>query len=171
MKKKDSWELGEKIREVETDRHQHKKSLIIGLILSNLLLIIASVYFIVMVKVWPLIVMLVVFIALCIIYSFITYKRHDTCHTYTIYDNCIIVHSVWADRCIHLENIFLIETSRLRRDIKHGTNALIIYEKKKSFIKTNMPYIAEDLDKLRDEILSLSATYRAKLKSQEEIEE
>ena len=171
MKKNNNWELGEKIREVETDRHQHKRSLMIGLILSNLLLIIAGIHFIIMVKVWPLIVLLVIIITGSVIYSAITYRRHDTCHTYTIYDNCIVIHSVWADKCIHLENIFLIETSRLHRDIKHGTKALIVYEKQRSFIKTNMPYIAEDLESLRNEILNLANAYREKLKNQENNEE
>lgn len=135
----------------------------IGLILANLLLIIASIYFIIMVKVWPLIALIVVVIVACGIYSLFTYKRHDTCHTYTMYDNCIIIHSVWADQCIHFEDIFLIETSLSHRDIKHGTKSLVVYEKARPFIKTNMPYISEDLDKLKTEILDLANAYKEKL--------
>ncbi len=172
MNKAKEWKLGNKVREIDTDRHQHKISFLIGLILINLLLIVACVYFLIKVKIWWLISIAVLLSVGMLIYSYFTLKKHDMCHTYTLYDNCVIIHSLFSERYVHLEDVFLIEIEQTNRDKVYDTKSLILYEKSHSFYKSRMPYIKEDTLKLREEIMAYaneSRTNREQLIEEENV--
>ncbi len=144
--KKAKWKIGDKVRDIAVESKENKLAYLVGIILADLILVVASIYFMIVMKEWYYILLAICIIVGCAVYSYFAYRRSSLGRKYTLYDNCVLITSLWRNRCIRYEYIDLVE----RKD-----NDLVIYEHKIGFTKTQVSHIIEDLDALKDEMVDL----------------
>ncbi|MFQ6752367.1 MAG: hypothetical protein ACLRFL_02230 [Clostridia bacterium] len=154
--KKPKWKVGDKVRDITVDSKENKIGFLVSIILANVILLTASIYYMIVMKEWYYILLAIAIILSCGVYSYFIFRRSNFGRRYTLYDNCIELTSLWRNRCIRYENIELIE----RTD-----DLLVIYENKIGFNKSKVRYIREDLDALKDEMIDLINTHMEKMQT------
>lgn len=163
MKKKKEQEapelvLGKKIRDVSINQKQHFLLFVSMLILFNLLLLV-SVWFVLMnLNTWYNWVVCFAILFACWYFSFKTYVAIKSFHRCMLYDNALVVNSIWFNLKVDLKNIceIKVKASVLDKMFKLNTKSLeihIIASRRKKF---TIHFIEEDAEKLKWEILKLA---------------
>ncbi|MBR2970107.1 MAG: hypothetical protein IKC49_03530 [Clostridia bacterium] len=152
--KKPKWKLGNKVRDIEVYNKENKIAFLVSIILANVLVLVASIYYMIVMREWY-----YILIGICVIlglgvFSYFAFRRSNIGRHYAIYDNCIVLESLWMNRYIKYENIETIEKVN---------NTLEILEHRVGYIKTKVEYVSEDLDALRVEILKLVNEHKTKI--------
>lgn len=150
--------LGEKIRDVKINQKQHFLLFVFVLILLNMLLLFSVGFVLIYLNTWYNWVVCFAIIFGCWALSFKEYRKVKTFHKCTIYDNALVVNSIWFNLKVDLKNICEIKAkeSVLDRLFKINTKSLevhIVASKRKKF---TLHFIEEDVEKLKWEILKLA---------------
>lgn len=164
LKKKEEFQVGKFIREIEIDEHQHLFWLGVFLILANILLLIAVIYLVIQFMKWYIWILDICVLVFCIVQSVRTYKNAKKIRVYAIHDNCLIVKSLMYDTVIDLSQIYDAKPKKTVYDrlSKKGVRSLALLIKSKSRDKIILRFINEDVEKLAQEILDLANEARLK---------
>lgn len=157
--KKEKFEIGNKIREIKVDNKQNSTILGVCLLIFNLFFIASAIllaYWINFWIIWVLDVLIVLFCVSRSIYTFIYSKKK---HSYAIYENCLILNTVWYDNAImdfNSINRIKMKVGFVDKWFRRGTHTLTIYLNDEIQTKINLYFIKEDPKTLIDEITNLS---------------
>ena len=147
--------LGKKIRDVQINQKQHFLLFIAMLLLFNMLLL-YSVWFVLMnLNTWYNWVICFGIIFICWWLSFKTYRDVKSFHKCELYDNALVINSIWFNLKVDLKNIceIKVKESVLDKMFKINTKSLevrMIASRRKKF---TIHFIEEDAEKLKWEIL------------------
>ena len=153
------------IRTIEIDSHRHRFVVLVSLIFFNILLSLSICYFLANWHKWYTITIGCLVGIYCLAQSILTIIRAKYRYKYEIYTDKIKIYSLWVDREIPIENIFMTTQKESIWDkiFKTNTHSLVLYVKDMKKDKIVLPFIKEDISKLNDEILNLSFKQRNRL--------
>lgn len=147
--------LGEKIRDVNINQKQHFLLFVSMIIFFNLLLLFSVGFVLLFLNTWYNWVICFAIIFICWALSFKTYRDIKSFHKCELYDNALVINSIWFNLKVDLKDIceIKVKTSILDKIFKIDTKSLeihIIAHKRKRF---TLHFIEEDAEKLKWEIL------------------
>ncbi len=147
--------LGEKIRDIQINQKQHFLMFVSMLILFNMFLLFSVGFVLIYLNTWYNWVICFGIIFLCWWLSFKTYRDVKSFHKCELYDNALVINSIWFNLKVDLKDIceIKVKESVLDRLFKINTKSLevhIIANKRKKF---TIHFIEEDAEKLKWEIL------------------
>ena len=149
--------LGKKIKDVKINQKQHFLFFVTMLILFNLVML-GSVWFLLMnLSRWYNWAICIILLAFTFAMSFKVYCDTKTFHKCELYDNAIVMNSIWFNLVVGLNEIceLNIKESFLDKVFKINTKSLevkLIGRKRKKF---TIHFIEESVVKLKTEILKL----------------
>ena len=149
--------LGNKIRDVKINQKQHFLLFVAMIIVFNILLLF-SVWFVLMnLNFWYNWVICFAIIFLCWGLSFKTYRDIKTFHKCELYDNALVINSIWFNIKVDLKNIceIKVKESVLDKLFKINTKSLEIHMVAMRRKKFTIHFIEEDAEKLKWEILKI----------------
>ncbi len=155
-KKKQIFNKGKKIRNIQIDAKIHLRILAILLILFNLFLFVCAVSMAVMLNVWYVWVLDIVLVTFCLVKSIVTYLKGVKQFGYALYENCIYLDSILYDSSIveyQLIKNIKFKTGILDKLFGKKTYTVTLYLNDEIQTKVNLYLIKEDPDKLFEEIL------------------
>lgn len=157
--------LGEKIRDVKINEKEHFLLFVSMLIFFNLLLIMSVWFVLLRLNEWYYWIICIFILSLALYLSFKEYRNTKVFHKCELYDNAIVMNSIWFNLKVELKDIYEMEVkeSRLDKIFKLNTKSLqvkILGHKRKNFI---IHFIEEDAIKLKQEITMLIDNYVQKL--------
>ncbi len=149
--------LGEKIRDVKTNEKQHFLLFVSMLILFNVLLIISVWFVLLHLKNWYNWVFCFALLGVGFALSFKTYRDIKNFHKCELYDNAIVINSIWFNLKVALKDIYEmnVKVSKLDKIFNLNTKSLeikILGHKRKKF---TIHFIEENAVKLKQEITML----------------
>ena len=147
--------LGTKIRDVVINQKQHFLLFVSMLIMCNLFLLLSIWFVLINLNTWYNWVICFMIIFLCWGLTFKAYRDIKSFHKCSLYDNALVVNSIWFNLKVDLKNICEIKVKESIFDklFKINTRSLeihIIASKRKKF---TLHFIEEDAEKLKWEIL------------------
>jgi len=153
--------LGKKIRDVKINERQHFLLFVSMLILFNLILL-ASVWFVLIyLNRWYNWVICIAILAVIFSFSFKTYLDIKTFHKCELYDNALVIKSIWFNLKVDLKDIYEmnVKESKLDKLFKINTKSLevkILGHRRKKF---TIHFIEENAVKLKQEITMMIDHY------------
>jgi len=160
MKKKKKEEiselvLGEKIRDININQKQHFLLFISMLILFNIILLFSVGFVLIYLNTWYNWVICFGIIFICWWLSFKTYTDIKSFHKCELYDNALVINSIWFNIKVDLKNIceVKVKESVLDKMFKLNTKSLEIHQVASRRKKFTIHFIEEDAEKLKWEIL------------------
>ena len=147
--------LGTKIRDVNTNQKQHFLFFVAMIIMFNFLLLFSIGFVLIYLNTWYNWVVCFALIFICWGLSFKTYRDMKHFHKCELYDNALVVNSIWFNLKVDLKNIceIKVKESTLDKIFKLNTKSLeihIISSRRKKF---TIHFIEEDAENLKWEIL------------------
>ncbi len=166
---------GKLIKKIEIYTRQYSTSLAIWLLLFNALLWISLIEVVSSVKnLFSIILTSLIFI-FCLVFSIITFVRAKKMHKYELYENAIVLHSLWDEQTIDLNNVIKVVPNQNMLN-KYGTNAIqtltLFYLDKGirkvtlKFVKTNVYELAITISTRIAELRNLQNDTRLKVMEQ-----
>jgi len=154
------------IKEIKIEKKKRYLYNSITLIIFNLILLVSLIYMSSLIKtVFCIIVSILIFIA-CVVGSVLTVIKSKTSRKYVLYRDKIKIESTSFNGEIQLANVFLVKSKRniFEFIFRKYPHTLVVYAKNMFKELYIMPYIAEDVYKLADEIMALAIGARQKFK-------
>lgn len=147
--------LGNKIRDVEINQKQHFLFFVAMIIVFNLILMFSVGFVLVHLNTWYNWVICFGILFLAWGLSFKAYRDVQVFHKCELYDNALVINSIWFNIVVDLKDIceIKVKESRLDKMFKIGTKSLeirIVANRRKKF---TIHFIEEDTEKLKWEIL------------------
>ncbi len=147
--------LGEKIKDVKINQKQHFLLFVSMIIFFNLLLICAVGFVLVYIDRWYNWVLCFVLIGLSFGLSFRTYRNIKTFHACTLYDNALVINSIWFEIVVDLKNIYELQVNRsvLDRIFRLETHSLEVKMLNSRRKKFTIHFIEENAVRLKQKII------------------
>lgn len=162
MKKKKKEEiaelvLGEKIKDVKINERQHFLLFVSMLVLFNVLLVLSTWFVLMNLKNWYNWLICFVILGLSFWLSLKTYREIKHFHKCELYDNAIVINSIWFNIKVDLKTIYEmnVKESILDKMFKLNTKSLevkMLGQRRKKF---TIHFIEENAVKLKQKITSL----------------
>lgn len=149
--------LGEKVKDVAINQRQHSFFYVFMLIFFNSLML-ASIWYVLMcLPVWYNWVLCTIIFGVCFGFSFRSYLNVKDFHKCEIYDNAVVVTSIWFNYTVQMQDIYemVIKETILDKLFKINTKSLeikIFGHKRKHL---TIHFIEEDAEKLKQHIKKL----------------
>jgi len=149
--------LGEKIRDIKINERQHFLMFSFMLIFFNMLLVASVGFVLVYLNTWYNWVICFAILLSSFGISFKTYLNIKNFHKCEIYNNALVLNSIWNNISVALKDIYeiTVKETRLDRLFKLNTKSLeikILNHRRKKF---TIHFIEEDVNDLRFEILKI----------------
>lgn len=154
------------IKEIKIEKKKRYLYNSITLVIFNLILLASLIYMSSLIKtVFCIVISVLIFIA-CVVGSVLTIKNSKTSRKYVLYRDKIKIESTAFNSEIQLANVFLVKSKRNLFEFvfRKYPHALVVHVKNKFKELYIMPYIAEDVNKLADEIMALAIEARQNFK-------
>lgn len=156
--------LGKKIRDVKINERQHFLLFVSMLILFNFLMMFSVGFILIYLEIWYNWVICFAILALSFGLSFKSYRDIKTFHKCELYDNALVINSIWFNFKVELKNIYemRVKVSVLDKFFKLNTKSLevkILGSRRKKF---TIHFIEENAVNLKQEITSLINKYTDK---------
>ena len=147
--------LGKKIRDVKINEKQHFLLFVSMLILFNLLLVVSVWFVLINLTDWYYWVVCFMTLGLCFWLSLKTYREIKDFHKCELYDNAIVLTSIWFNIKVALKDIYEmnVKETLLDRIFKLNTKSLeikILGQRRKKF---TIHFIEENAVNLKQEII------------------
>lgn len=151
------FETGNKIKDVKINEKQHFLLFISILILFNVILLASTIFVLVFLTKWYNWVLCVIIWITCSWFSFKAYRDEKNYHKCALYENAIVVNSIWFNIVVDLKNIYdiKIKESILDKAFKINTLSMELYLINSKRKKFTIHFIEEDTEKLKAEIFEL----------------
>ena len=149
--------LGEKIRDVNINQKQHFLLFCAMIVLFNILLLISVWFVLINLNTWYNWVICVAIVFFCWAFSFKAFRDTKSFHRCELYDNALVINSIWFNIKVDLKNIceIKVKESVLDKMFKIGTKSLEIHMVAMRRKKFTIHFIEEDAEKLKWEILKI----------------
>ncbi|MBQ9795598.1 MAG: hypothetical protein IJW36_01370 [Clostridia bacterium] len=149
--------LGTKIRDVNTNQKQHFLLFVAMMLLFNMMLLFSVWFVLIILNTWYNWVICFALIFICWGLSFRTYRNIKNFHKCELYDNALVINSIWFNLQVDLKNIceIKVKVSVLDKIFKLNTKSLEIHMVASRRKKFTIHFIEEDAEKLKWEILKL----------------
>ena len=156
--------LGNKTRDVQINQRQHFLLYVSMLIMFNVLLISSAWFVLIYLTEWYYWVICLVIVGVCLGLSFRNYLNIKNFHKCELYENAVVIDSIWFNFKVDLIYIceINVKESFLDRMFKHNTKSLeikILGHKRKHF---TIHFIEENAVKLKQEITMLIDRHMSK---------
>ena len=150
--------LGKKIRDVQINQKQHFLLFCAMLVMFNMMLLFSVGFVLIYLNTWYNWAICFAILFLCWWLSFKAFRDQKDFHKCELYDNALVVNSIWFNIKLDLKEIceIKVKESVLDKMFKIGTKSLevkIINNKRKKF---TIHFIEEDVEKLKWEILKIA---------------
>ena len=150
-------ELGTKLRNVKINQKQHFLLFVTLMVVFNMLLLMSVWFVLINLNTWYNWVICIVIVFICWGLSLRAYCNVKNFHTCTLYDNALVVNSIWFNFEVDVKNIcgITVKETVLDKIFKTQTKSLeinIIGCRRKKF---TLHFIEEDVEQLKWEILKL----------------
>ena len=161
----EDFQLGKKIRDIKTNEKQHFLLFVSVLLFFNLLLLVSVWFVLIYLNRWYNWVVCIGVLATMFSLSFKAYRDVKSFHKCELYDNAIVVKSIWFEIKVELKDIFEmnVKESRLDKLFKLNTKSLevkILGRRRKKF---TLHFIEENAVKLKQEITMMIDRYEKKI--------
>ena len=156
--------LGEKIRDVKINERQHFLLFVLMIVFFNIILL-ASVWFVLIyLNVWYNWVVCIAILCTSFGLSFKTYIKTKTFHKCELYDNAIVMNSIWFNLKVDFKDIYEmnVKESVLDKIFKINTKSLEVKIKNLRRHKFTIHFIEENVVQLKQEITILIDRYENK---------
>lgn len=149
--------IGEKLKDVKVSEKQHFLLFVSLLVFFNLLLYASLVFLLVYLNNIFNWIISGGSVLLCGWLSFKMYRDLKSYHKCEVYNNALVVNSIWLNVVIPLENIYEIKVKKSFLDslFKMDTYSLEFHIMKQRRTKFTLFFVEEDANLLKDEILKL----------------
>lgn len=156
--------LGEKIRDVKINQKQHFLLFISMILFFNLLLMFSVGFVLIYLNRWYNWIICFALLFASFYLSFKEYRDAKTFHNCELYDNAVVINSIWFNIKVELKDIYemRVKTSVLDKIFKINTKSLevkILNRRRKKF---TIHFIEENAVKLKQEIIQLIEKYTEK---------
>ena len=165
--------LGKKIRDVKINERQHFLLFVSMLLLFNGLLLTSVWFVLINLNKWYNWVICILILALCFWWSFKTYRDQKRFHKCEIFDNALVINSIWFNLVVGFNEIYEmnVKVSKLDKIFHLNTKSLevkIMGRKRKHF---TIHFIEENAVKLKQEITILIDNFAQKQNKEIKINE
>ncbi len=149
--------LGEKVKDIKINQKQHFLLFVAMIIFFNLLLISAVGFVLVYLDRWYNWVLCFVLIGVSFGLSFRTYRNIKTFHTCTLYENALVINSIWFEITVDLKKIYELKVKRsfLDKIFRLDTHSLEVKMMNNRRKKFTIHFIEENAVKLKQKIIQL----------------
>lgn len=149
--------VGDKIRDVKVSEKQHFLLFVTILILCNIMLVASTMFLLIYLRNVVNCIIAIVAMVLCGWYSFKIYRKMKSYHKCAIYQNALVVNSIWMNIVIDLKNIYDIKIKKSLLDNLFITNtySMEFYITNQKRRKFTLFFVEEDAQALKNEILEL----------------
>lgn len=149
--------LGEKVKDVKINQKQHFLLFISMLILFNILLLISVIFVLIYLDRWYNWVICFALLGLSFGLSFKTYRDIKEFHKCELYDNALVINSIWFNLIIDLKDVYelKVKTSKLDKIFKLNTQSLEVKLMNNRRKKFTIHFIEENAVKLKQKIIEL----------------
>ena len=156
-KELDTFATGDKIKDVKINERQHFLLFVSVLLLFNVLLLASTIFVLVFLTKWYNWLMCIVIWVICAWFSFKAYRDEKNYHKCAIYNNAIVVNSIWFNIVVDFKNIYdiKIKESNLDKMFNTNTHSMTLYLINGKRKKFTIHFIEEDVEELKNEILTL----------------
>lgn len=144
---------GNKIKDIEINKKHYLIQTLIFLVIFNLMLACSLVYASLCIKAWYITTFSVLIFVGCIVWSVFTFLKAKNIKKYELYENVLVVNSLWKNALIDLSKVIKIQSKNYKHssDFKTVTFTLqSVYPQ-----KISLHFVKEDVEKLINEITNL----------------
>lgn len=144
---------GNKIKDIEINKKHYLIQTLIFLVIFNLMLACSLVYASLCIKAWYITTFSVLIFVGCIVWSVFTFLKAKNIKKYELYENVLVVNSLWKNALIDLSKVIKIQSKNYKHssDFKTVTFTLqSVYPQ-----KISLHFVKEDVENLINEITNL----------------
>ena len=153
----ETFKLGNKIKDIKVNQKQHFLLFVTLLVLFNVLLCASLIFLLVYLQNVVNWIICIISLLVCGWFSFKLYRDLKNYHKCTLYDNALVVDSIWLNVVIPLKNIYEIKVKQcfLDKIFKLNTYSLDFRMLRQCRTKFTLFFVEEDALKLKEEITNL----------------
>ena len=157
--------LGKKVRDVKINEKQHFLMFVSVLIFFNLLMLVSVWFVLIYLNRWYNWVICIAIVAVLFLLSFKSYRDIKSFHKCELYDNALVIKSIWFEIKVELKDIYEmnVKETRLDKIFNLGTKSLEVKILGRSRKKFTIHFIEENAVKLKQEITMMIDRYEKKI--------